>query len=146
MKKLRLSYQPSTDFTFIGISCHLKDYKLTLNLNRSLNFSFHKVEDFSCQDNPEKKYSFYVYHHSDERRNYILLSNHSPEGKLLPKLKTTDYFLISDEELLPKTLEALITGIRRTSQVLTAFAVDQVKNKEIATIIEDLELHLLENE
>jgi hypothetical protein len=145
MKRLKLSTGPSTNFTFIGISCHLKDYKLTLNLNQALNFAFRKVEDFVYHNDPGKTYAFYLYHHHDERRNYILLSNHSPEGKLLPKLKTTDFFLIADEPLAPATLNALIPKIRAAKQVLTAFPVDQDNHKELAAIIEDLELHLLEN-
>lgn len=145
-KKLKLDPGFSSDFTIIGISCHLKDYKMAFNVNSKLGLNLKRGTDFASPT-PEGRdctYSFYHSGHESGKCNYFLLSNHHPESKLLPYLKTTDYFFIIDEVLGPSSIQALITPIRQIQNVLTAFEVKQDTVKNIDTFLSDLELHITE--
>ncbi len=145
MKKLKLSPEHAPDFTFIGIACHLKDYKMAFNLNSSLGLSLKRVSDFTSPDHTDRLYSFFQCYNQEERKNFMLISNHHPDGKLLPKLKNFDFFLVSDELIATSRLEFLLSKIRKTEKVLMAAKIEREKLKVYDRITSDLELHLLEN-
>jgi hypothetical protein len=144
-KKLKLQPNLSSDFTIIGISCHLKDYLLTYQLNRSLNFSFKRIADLMMHDEQDRIYTFYTYYHNDERRNYVLISNYHTEGKLIPALTGADYFLFVDDILNHENIRLLTRRVSSIQNVLTAFEVPQESIKDIPDIVSEVELHLLES-
>jgi hypothetical protein len=145
MKKLKLATGSTPDFTFIGISCHLKDFKMAFNLNTTLGFSLKRVKDFTSPDHSDRVYPFFICYNQEERRNFMLLSNHHPDGKLLPKLKNFDFFLVADDILSSTRLNGLLTKLRKADKVLLAVSISRENLKEYDRITSDIELHLLEN-
>jgi len=143
-KKLKLSSSLSGDYTIFGIACHLKDYRMTFLINQKLGISFRREEDLSLGDADNKKsYSFYIFKHPDERRNYFLISNHHPDGRLIPVERGIDFFIVVDD-VLPSTLKKqLVSCIQSIPNVLTAFEIDPGKIKDLDIIFEEIELHLL---
>jgi hypothetical protein len=74
VKKLRLELSGvSRDYTIIGISCHLKDYRITYLINKHLHFNLKKAQDF--QSLPVKgasplNYSFYYFTQANRLLSY----------------------------------------------------------------------------
>ncbi len=127
--------QPSL-FTIFGISCHLKDFRLSFLLNKMLELEFAKMEDF-------KSYSFYFCRDEDHYNGYYLLGNRGPDSILLPELKQTDFILLIEGPFKKIQKEQLLIKIREIQNVLTAFEVrfETIKNYE--TLFADLELHFM---
>jgi hypothetical protein len=123
-------------FTIFGISCHLKDFRLSFLLNKMLELEFTKMDDF-------KGYSFYFCRDEDHYNSFYLLGNRGPESILLPELKQTDFILLVEGPYKKVQKEQLLIKIREIQNVLTAFDVrfETIKNYE--TLLADLELHFM---
>jgi hypothetical protein len=145
VKKFKLkSASSSSDFTMIGITCQLKNYRLALGINKKLNFSFRRIEDLLIQDGEsERSYAFYLYEDKDERRNYFLVQNQHPEGRLEPSQKAIDYFLIADDILEDSKMAHILQGLKKVEQVLAAFLINPEKLKNPDIIFEEIEMHML---
>ena len=75
-------------YTLAGVSCHLKDYRLSYLLNQKLPASFKKLDDFGGN------YSLYFYLDEECRNSYYLVSNRSEDKILFQELKQTDFVLL----------------------------------------------------
>jgi hypothetical protein len=125
-----------TLFTLFGISCHLKDYRLSYHINQRFELSFVKMDDF-------QGYSFYFCRDEDCFNTYYLLGNRSQEAILMPELKQTDFILLVEGPFKKAQKEQLLSKIKGVQSVLTAFEVrfETIKNYEL--MLTDLELHLM---
>jgi hypothetical protein len=148
VKKLRLELSGvSRDYTIIGISCHLKDYRITYLINKHLHFNLKKAQDF--QSLPVKgasplNYSFYYFTHQERKVTYYVLANHHPESKLIPSLRQTDYFLIAESELEQKEQQEILKTLATIPNIIASFIVDMSAIKNIDYLLTDLELHMIE--
>ena len=124
-------------FTLFGISCHLKDYRLTFLLNKKLELEFTKMEDFN-------NYSFYYCRDEDRFNTYYLLGNRGQDTILFPGLKQTDFILLVEGPFQKVQKEKLLENIRAIQNVLTAFEIrfETIKNYE--SVLTDLELHMMQ--
>lgn len=123
-------------FTLFGISCHLKDYRLSYHLNLALDLGFVKMDDF-------RDFSFYYYREEDYFNSYYLLGNRSQEAILMPDLKQTDFLLLLEGPVKKVRKDQLLLKIRGIQNVLTAFEVRFETIKNYNLMINDLELHLM---
>lgn len=133
---------------FIGIACQSKDYHFCFHLNKKAELHLKKLPDFEIVLPGKKESTFYsLYRHQDVNRrlDYLLLSNHHPDSKLIPEFKQTDYFMLVTGETTANEIEHLIRMIRAVPGVLLAYYLDLTKSKQIDLILADLELHLLES-
>ncbi|MEI6173504.1 MAG: IPExxxVDY family protein [Bacteroidota bacterium] len=123
-------------FTLFGISCHLKDYRLSFLINKKLELEFVKMEDFMG-------YSFYFCRDEDRFNTYSLLGNRGQDTILLPGLKQTDFILLVEGPFKKNQKDKLLENIRGIQNVLTAFEIrfETIKNYEI--VLTDLEIHLM---
>lgn len=123
-------------FTLCGISCHLKDYRLTFLLNKKLELEFTKMEDFN-------NYSFYYCRDEDRFNTYYLLGNRGQDTILFPGLKQTDFILLVEGPFKKVQKEKLLENIRAVQNVLTAFEIrfETIKNYE--SVLTDLEIHMM---
>ena len=147
VKKLSLSIDYTGEYEFIGIACHLKDYRLCFHLNKELEFQFRKMDDFVLEDERKREhpYSVYYYRCNDTHADFCLLSNHHAEMKLIPGLRQFDYFLILQSHLSTSQKTSLIQKIKKVPNMIMAYQIDYSKMKEINHLISDLELQLMEN-
>ena len=146
-KKLSAKIDFSSEYTLIGISCHLKDYRLTFFLNKQLNIKLRRIDDFT-QVNPDKEelsYSVYFYHCPDTKNNFCLITNHHSEGKLIPALRSIDYFLLIENELPGERKKELISKVKTIPNLLTAYEIELSKVKNINQLLAELELQFIEN-
>ncbi len=123
-------------FTILGISCHLKDYRLSFMLNKKLELEFVKLDDFVS-------YSFYQCRDEDRFNTYYLIGNRGQDAILFPELKQTDFILLVEGPFKKTQKERLLEDIRSIQNVLTAFEIRFETNKNYETILTDLEIHLM---
>jgi len=145
-KKQTLTSVQDSSISLIGISCHLKSYRLSFSMNRELNFQFQRIDDFeipSFHDYGSLYFPFLIYDDSDLKNHFCLVSNHHPQGKLIPTLRQVDYFLMAKNPMDQGTLQKILVGIRKISQVLGAYEIDPNGTKDLNLLLEDMELHLL---
>jgi hypothetical protein len=125
-----------TLFTLFGISCHLKDYRISYHLNQKLELSLVKLDDFLG-------YSFYFCRDEDCFNSFYLLGNRGQELILLPDLKQTDFLLLVEGPVKKVQKDRLLEKIRGIPNVLTAFEVRFETIKNYNLMLADLELHLM---
>jgi hypothetical protein len=125
MVKLKLDMDPDPEVTIIGISSHVKDYRLCWSLNRSMGLSFARRREDIVDGSPARPAHFPVFDHMDPDHDarLTLVSNHGADGILLKEHKQADYFLVADNELAD-TMPDLLDRVRRAEFVLTAFTLD----------------------
>lgn len=123
-------------FTLFGISCHLKDYRLSFHLNNGLDLELVKMDDFHG-------FSFYFCRDEDRMNSYYLLGNRGQDAILMPDLKQTDFLLFVEGPVRKVQKERLLARIREIQNVLTAFEVRFETVKDYRLVLNDLELHLM---
>ena len=146
-KKLSSKFDFSSEYTLIGISCHLKDYRLTFFLNNKLHLHLSRIDDF-VQEGPDKtdlNYSVYFYKCLETQNNFCLISNHHSDGKLIPTIGSVDYFLLIENEIPNDRKKELIKDIKTIPNILTAYELDLAKVKNIHQLLAELELQFIEN-
>ncbi len=134
-------------FTLIGISCHLKDYRLSYLLNYHIPAEFIKLEDLRIVPQTKKEasdFSLYFYRDDDRFNTYTLVSNRNQESVLIPEMKHTDFVLIIGGEFRKPQKDSLLKNIRSVPNVLTSFEIKFSEIKNYESILTDLELHLLD--
>lgn len=132
MKKLTLSLEDDFSFSLIGISCHSKDYRLTFELDRSLETDFVKEDDLEVKNKEIfANFSFYSYEDEENYLEYFVISNKSAQGLLVPEEKMIDYFLMLKGEIREKDEKAIIEKLNKINIVLKAYKIDvhQLKSK-----------------
>jgi hypothetical protein len=143
-KKIKLSSGSSYDYTTIGIACHMKDYRFAFFVNEQLGFRFKRLDDLISGDDKESRnYSFYIYTHPEERRNYCLVSNYHEEGRLVPSEKGADFFLIVNDIIPVPRKKEIISKIQKVPQAIAAYEIPSGKIKNLELIFEEIEVHLL---
>jgi hypothetical protein len=145
--KLKISGHITDEYGFIAISSHLKDYRLTFMINESLGLQFKRINDLTIQsDKSTLAYSLFRYSEPDHRIDICLISNHHPEGKLIPSLKQTDYFMVIIGFLEKSLFDTYIKKLKKISGVLMAYRVSPEAEKQVLPLINDLEMHLLDTD
>jgi len=133
-----------TLFTLLGISAHIKDYRLSYMLNRQLELAFIKMDDLvvsSGQKGTPEAFSLYHTLDEDHFNTYYLLSNRGQESVLVPELKQTDFLLLIEGPFKKSQSEALSEKIRSIPQVLACFEIRFSTLKNIENLLTDLEIH-----
>lgn len=145
-KKLSIPVNLSDEYTVIAIACHLKEYRISFAINQSLRIQLKRYEDLLIEEakaENSRNYALYSYDDQDHRCFYFLLANHHPQGKLLPSLKQSDYFLILSQ-LIPKDdVNRIILNIRNIHGVLMAYQVYTNEVRDMDLLLNDLEMHLM---
>lgn len=134
------------DISLIGISCHLKFYRLSYAMDKNLGFDFRRINDFEIpgqENEPSLCYPFLIYEDSDFKNEFCLISNHHPQGKLVPSLRQVDFFLMSRNPIEKEMMTSILQKIRSISQVVAAYEINPLSTKDIDLLLEEMELHLL---
>jgi hypothetical protein len=133
-------------FTLVGISCHLKDYRLSYLLNYHLPAEFTRLEDLRvippAQKDPSE-FSFYYFRDDDHFNTFSLLTNRNQESVLIPEMKQTDFLLIIEGEFKKARKDTLLKNLRSVPNVLTSYEIKFTEIKHYENLLSDLELHTM---
>lgn len=127
MVKFILEEEYDFDFILLGISSHVKDYRLCWSVNKSLGLDLIKLdkEIIIKQKNGENRSSFSIYYYLDDESEieFELICNRHEHGYLIPELKKADYFLKISEQY-SHNLDELIEILRKSNLINMAFEID----------------------
>jgi len=90
MKKQQLRVEIELDFTLIGVSCHIKDYRFVWLLNKTLKSNFFKTKQFYFNDN---ECFFPQFEYPMELSTAYIFPNRSTTGYLVKTKPQVDYWL-----------------------------------------------------
>ena len=133
MSKVLLRLEDDYDFTLIGISSHIKDYRLCFELNRLLNIDLVRAEDYKISTkNGTTTCSFYEFIDEENYLEYYLITNLGDNGYLIKEQNTVDFFLLIKGNTSDNLTANIILKINTLSLVLTSFNFDpsQLKSKK----------------
>jgi hypothetical protein len=125
--KTVLNIEYDFDFCLIGISSHLRDYRISWALNKELNINFKKEKDYEIalkKQEDAQFFSHYAFNCEETQRSYHLFANKCPTGFLLPEVKHADYLLMLDGNFNEQNIEDLCKLIRQIDQINTVFEID----------------------
>ena len=133
-------------FTLIGISCHLKDYRLSHHLNKIPEFNFARDQDISILQpgKPEPaSFSFFYYRDDDQGNAYSLISNRNENSALIPEMKQLDFILVVEGEFRKNRRDQLLKSIRSIQNVLTAYELNPKEIRNFENLLTDIEMHIM---
>jgi hypothetical protein len=145
-RKNTLSLTQNYQVSLIGISCHMKSYRLSFNINKALNFSLRRIDDFEIPLNSGQEmlcFPFLSFDDENLKNHFCLISNHHPQGKLIPSMRQVDYFLIAKNPVDKFTRQKILQSLRNIAQVVAAYEINPNKSKDLDQLIEEMELHLM---
>jgi len=131
-------------FTLLGISCHLRDYRLSYLFNHHLGFSLIKRDDLRIISSPDKgqtEFSFYSYRNEERLNTFYLIANRSQSFILVPEMKQFDFLLIVEGRYNKGEKNVMIKTIRSLPGVLTVFEINFTEIKNYESLLTDLEIH-----
>jgi len=145
-KILRDTYSEPVYYTLIGISCHLKDYRLSYLLNNKLEFVFTKQQDLVItlqEKNEATNFSFYFYKDDDQINSYWLIGNRNEEYVLLPELKQLDFLLMVEGDFKKNRKDTLLKVVSSIPNVLTAYEIKLSGIRNFENLLTEMEIHLM---
>lgn len=132
MAKLILEVEEEYGFELVGICSHAKDYRLSWEMNKALEFDLEKEENYEINTKGDNQsYSFFSFIDDENLVEYYLINNRCSKGVLIPEEKKADYFLLIRGVLRGGQKEGLINMIGEIKNVLTTYEVEvgELKSK-----------------
>lgn len=124
MSKFSLEIEEDFEFYMLGICSHIKDYRLSWELNQKLEINLKKSPDLEILSQGESKlYSFSADEDERKANDYYLIRNKSPQGFLIPEEKKCDYFLVVKGFTDEQEKKAIFTSVNQCKNVLTSYAI-----------------------
>jgi len=151
------TFKPEIDYEadsiMIGISCHLKDYRLVHYLNKNFHLNLIRFDDLEVLKEYDKvqekylpqKFPFYYYLSEEDYIAYNFIVNFSDDGRLLNEQKTLDYVLIINGAIENYNTKPIIDCLKQIPNVLTVVELKTETLKNLRPIFEDMEVHILEH-
>jgi hypothetical protein len=130
MNKHKLLIEYDFEFALLGISCHVKDYKLCWLLNKSIQVEFSQSDPIELAAG-KKKVNYNVFMHDDEEMctQFFIIANKSDGHYLVPEQKNIDYWLKVEGNYDENDVMELQKKIKPIPGVLTVFQLEVSKLK-----------------
>lgn len=145
-RKSRLESEVEGVDALYGLTTIYRDYRVAHFLNQALNIKLVSVADLPVYSAKLKRfstYSFYTCHSSNIRTDIYLVANSNGETKMIPDQKQIDYWLIMKGSAPQEYFDNLVIKLRTIPQV-NAYRLQPDSIRDLASIIQDLEIHLVE--
>jgi hypothetical protein len=145
-KKLSLNVKYTPEYSMLGISTPLSDFKLVGNMNNVLDIGLKKIPDFPYSIDDSKQYepfSIYYIQRASIETDYYLIANKSSDAILIPEYKQFDYFFLLKCCDSKRQMTRIIHKIKDIENVQTVFLIEMDKIKFLNNLFNELELHLL---
>ena len=134
-KIYKLSFDNQSDFYIIGLVSPENDYKISWEINQSLNFNLVNIESIEIKSSKHPEYlTFPVYYYEDEKEliKYYLIGNKTNDGFLLEDYKNIDY-LIKIAGDFSDDISGFVMNLKSVENIITAFQIplQHLKQKDI---------------
>lgn len=147
VRKLKLMPDEFPDITIIGINSTLQEYRLAYFINKETGLRFERFDDLPVYTEKLKgfrHYSYYSCYDPDQRLNYYLVGNDSSSGKMIEQYSQANYFIMIKGKKSENEVKGLLSTLRKILTVTFVFVPVLAKIKELDGILQDLELHELD--
>jgi hypothetical protein len=136
-KILKISEEDKFDFLMIGIVCMHRDYRICMELNKSLNIKLSRQDDYMVFNNKrmeDQYFSFYEYI-SEEEDRYNVIVNKGNRGYLLPEQYQLDYLLLIRMNPWRIEEQEFIDILKGIPIILGAYKLEAVKLKSRENLV-----------
>lgn len=120
------------DFALLGISSHIKDYRLAWSLNNALRWKLERKRDVEVmQKESVSRHALFVFQDPVDKTVFSLIENGTEKGWLIPELAQWDFLLKVDlpgGEMEPAMVKKL-RSVAHIQAVLTLHT-DKLRSKE----------------
>ncbi len=147
IKKTTMSFTENSEYTIIGISCHLADFRFVHYLNKIKYFNFIRYGEFDYQfKNVEEIFYFPLYYFDDKENymSYYFISNRSEDGVLMNEWKNFDYLLITKSKLSDTKQKTIFIDIKKITGVLAVSQLQTINKNEVGVLLSEIELYVME--
>ncbi len=135
MVKFTLSFEDDYDFKLIGLFSHIKDYRLSWEINNALNIDLIKDDNYSIfLKGNEQEHPFFSFTDEEDQISFYLLGNRSQQGPLIPE-ESCDYFLLIKGYLQEEKLNAYIKEFSQMNTILAHSLIDPISLKSKSNLI-----------
>lgn len=127
-----LDFEFEYDFDLIGISSHVKEYRLVWAINKMMNWNLTRKNDHSiAQKNGFSEHAVYEFFDGLDKSTYTLIENHSPDGFLLPELPQWDFVLKVEHHHNEMDIE-VFRALKKINlvQAITVLTTEKLKSKQ----------------
>lgn len=121
MTKHLLEVDFDYDFDLIGISCHLRDYRMCWQINKLLDIALDR--DPEGAETPAGSFVMFNYECPESFTVVHLLSNRGDAGWLVPEQRQADYLLLLRDNNRWE-VDDLVAELREKPAILTAYTID----------------------
>ena len=136
MAKLTLEVEEDYDFELVGICSHVKDYRLSWEINKALEFDLTKGKNYEINvKGYSQSYSFFSFIDDDNLIEFYLINNRCSNGRLIPEEKKSDYILMIRGVLRGGQKDEIIEKIGNIKNVLTTYEIEVNKLKSKGNLL-----------
>ena len=128
----KLNIPIEIDFFIIGIVCNDSDYRLSWQINATLETNLSRDQDIVLKQK-QNQFPFSLFSYEDEELflKYSLIKNKSQSTFFIPEQKNFDFFLKISGELTESDVEIIVASIRSIPEVSIALHVSPQELKSI---------------
>ncbi|MEP7168139.1 MAG: IPExxxVDY family protein [Bacteroidota bacterium] len=132
-KVLKLDIKNEYDFLLLAVICSYKDYRLCFELNLQLKLKLKREKDLEFMNKQKNKNLFSnFYFSSTDNEQFRIINNKGTTGAFVPEMKTMDYFIMIRNLNQKKSVDDLITKIKRVEIISGVYEInpDELKSAE----------------
>lgn len=147
IKKTKMSLSENSEFTIIGISCHLSDFRFVHYLNKIRYFNFVRYADFDYEFKNQKEILYFPLYYFDDKESYTsyyFIANRSEDGILMNEWKNFDFLLITKSILSDEKLKIFYSDIKKIPGILAVSQLHTTKKSEVNNLLTELEIYVME--
>jgi len=124
VKRIKLELDEEIEFPILGISTALPDYRLVWKLNKNMDLSFQKENNFFTLPNKKKElksYEYYIHQNEDDLSKFFLVKNSQEGSTLFSDSEKLDFFLVLRENYI-HSADDLIRDLRMINGIVAVFS------------------------
>lgn len=132
-KVLKLDIKNEYDFLLLAVICSYKDYRLCFELNQQLKLKLKREKDLEFINKQKNKNMFSnFYFSSADNEQFRIINNKGTTGAFVPEMKTMDYFMVIKNLNQKKSVDDLITRIKKIEIISGVYELnpDELKSAE----------------
>lgn len=127
LTRFRLDIEYDYDFFLVGISCHEKPYRLCWGINKALELEMTQSDPLSIslkKNEAPSDFPLFELLNKENDTSFVLISNKSENGILIPEQNQADYFFIVKGPFHENDLEEMMKSIREISFVIMTYRIN----------------------
>jgi hypothetical protein len=147
IKKTKMSLSDNSEYTIIGISCHLSDFRFVHYLNKIRYFNFVRYADFDYEFKNQKEIFYFPLYYFDDKESYTsyyFIANRSEDGILMNEWKNFDFLLITKSILSEEKLKIFYSDIKKIPGILAVSQLHTTNKSEVNNLLTEVEIYVME--